>query len=78
MTKAGRYTKTEPIPEFKIEEITYGNGRTVFQVQQLMHGGYYCPQGGNFKSFAKAKAFLDGRIARLNASKVKKRKQVWP
>lgn len=73
----GGYDGSEPMPEVYINEDVYGDGRTLFQVMELI-GFTYHPHGGSFNTLESAKRSAETLIAERRASEVVSRKQVWP
>ena len=73
----GGYQPTEPQPEFKIDEVTYGDGVKTWQVL-----GYTCvgfvQTGRNFGSLKQARKHLDACLSEKRARTVTDRKQVYP
>lgn len=77
MFSKGGYVKTEPIPEFKIEEVTYGDGRREYLVLELSLAGFV-QRGDYFKDVKSAKKHLEELLSRKRASQVVSREQVYP
>lgn len=77
MFSKGGYVKTEPLPEFKVEEVTYGDRRKEYRVLDLALAGFVL-RGGPFKDVESAKKHLEALLSRKRASQVVGREQVYP
>ena len=77
MFSKGGYLKTEPLPEFKVEEVTYGDGRKEYRVLELTLVGFVL-RGDPFKDVESAKKHLEELLSRKRASQVVSREQVYP
>lgn len=77
MFSKGGYVKTEPLPEFKIEEVTYGDGRKEYWALELAFAGFVL-RGDPFKDVESAKKYLEELLSRKRASQVVSREQVYP
>lgn len=73
----GGYQPTDPQPEFKIDEVTYGDGTKTWQVHELTRAGYF-QRGEDFRSLKQARKHLDTCLSEKRARAVTDRKQVYP
>ena len=73
----GGYQPTEPQPEIKIDEVTYGDGVKTWQVLEYTLVGFV-QTGRNFGSLKQARKHLDTRLSEKRARTVTRRERVYP